>query len=196
MSSRCKELAAMHEENSVANKRLNGVFDLAQSVKAYREGYITFSAMASNEEVILNAPHQPHPNSLEAFGHVLQDIKHAIIHSRRDWDKHEPKMWSRASGISDQELVDFTLEKDLVVVRSAPVSYGTIILGKIRIPAINDDEGEGFIHVRIHDPPNRGTEDVKFHSIFTDEGNKNADGQATTWRAVQTKDTPLEFFNE
>ncbi|KAJ4476967.1 hypothetical protein C8J55DRAFT_94171 [Lentinula edodes] len=155
-----------------------------------------FIAMASNEEVILNAPHQPHPNSLEAFGHVLQDIKHAIIHSRRDWDKHEPKMWSRASGISDQELVDFTLEKDLVVVRSAPVSYGTIILGKIRIPAINDEEGEGFIHVRIHDPPNRGTEDVKFHSIYTDEGNKNADGQATTWCAVQTKDTPLEFFNE
>lgn len=154
---------------------------------------------ASNEEVILNAPHQPHPNSLEAFGHVLHDIKHAIIHSRRDWDKHEPKMWSRASGISDQELVDFTLEvrlkaqrlmsllivpadctiylqKDLVVVRSAPVSYGTVILGKIRIPAIDDDEGEGFIHVRcvatsekmlhmyyakhidglrIHDPPNR-----------------------------------------
>ncbi|KAJ3778655.1 hypothetical protein FB446DRAFT_761627 [Lentinula raphanica] len=150
--------------------------------------------MASSEEVILNDPHRPHPNAIEAFGHVLPEIKHAIVHSRRDWDKHEPKMWSRASGISDQELVNFTLENDLVLVRSAPVSYGTIILGKIRIPAINDDEGEGFIHVRIHDPPNWGTEDVHLH--FTDEGNKNADGQATTWRAVQSKDTPLEFFNE
>ncbi|KIK67188.1 hypothetical protein GYMLUDRAFT_37253 [Collybiopsis luxurians FD-317 M1] len=152
--------------------------------------------MASSEEVILNEPHAPHPNSLQAFGHVLHDIKHAIVHSRRDWDKHEPRMWSRAAGISDEALVGFTLEEDLVTVRSAAVSYGTIILGKIRIPAINDDEGGGFIHVRIHDPPNRGTEDVKFHSIFTDEGNKNADGQPTTWRAIQTKDTPLEFFNE
>ena len=32
--------------------------------------------------------------------------------------------------------------------RSAPTTYGTIILGKIRIPAVKDDEGEGFIHVR------------------------------------------------
>ncbi|KAF9070128.1 hypothetical protein BDP27DRAFT_1324344 [Rhodocollybia butyracea] len=152
--------------------------------------------MASSEEVFLNEPHPPHPNALEAFGHVLQTIKHNIIHSRHDWDKHEPKMWSRAAGVSDAELVDFKLEKDLITVRSAAVSYGTIILGKIRIPAINDEEGEGFIHVRIHDPPNRGAEEVTFHSIFTDEGNKNADGQAQTWRAIQTKDTPLEFFNE
>jgi hypothetical protein len=105
-------------------------------------------------------------------------------------------MWSRAAGISDEKLVGFTLKDDLVIVRSASVSYGTIILGKIRIPAINDAEGEGYIHVRIHDPPNRGNEDVKFHSIFTDEGKKNADGHPTTWRAVQTKETPLEFFNE
>ncbi|KAF5393423.1 hypothetical protein D9757_000773 [Collybiopsis confluens] len=152
--------------------------------------------MASSEEINLNEPHAPHPNSLEAFGRVINDIKKSVYLSRKDWDKHEPKMWARAAGISDKELVDFTLENDLIVVRSAAVSYGTIILGKIRIPAINDSEGEGYIHVRIHDPPNRGTEDVKFHSIFTDEGNKTADGQPTTWRAVQTKDTPLEFFNE
>lgn len=99
-----------------------------------------------------------------------------------------------------------------MLVRSAPTSYGTIILGKIRLPAINDDQGEGYIHVRyvhllfsvllrlirrsIHDPPGGSTDDVIFHSLFTDEGNKNADGQATTWRAIQTKDTVLEFFNE
>jgi hypothetical protein len=86
-------------------------------------------------------------------------------------------MWKRAAGVSDHELANFTLEKDLVLVRSAPTSYGTIILGKIRIPAINDGLGEGFVHVRsasdsimssmaqspfsfdsdrrIHDPPNR-----------------------------------------
>lgn len=42
----------------------------------------------------------------------------------------------------------------------------------------------------------KGEADVKFHSIFTDEGRSGKDDQPTTWRAVQTKDTPLEFFNE
>ncbi|VDC07720.1 unnamed protein product [Peniophora sp. CBMAI 1063] len=152
--------------------------------------------MADSSEVVLNAPHAPHPNAIEAFGVVLSKIKHEILKSRRDWDKHEPKMWSRAAGLSDEQLVDFSLEKDLVEVRSGPTSYGTIVLGKIRIPAVNDDLGEGFIHVRIHDPPNRGDEDVVFHSLFTDEGHKDAYGHPTTWQAIQTADTPLEFFNE
>lgn len=71
----------------------------------------------------------------------------------------------------------------------------------------------------IHDPPNRvkiillvalikkkssslsflnlqGTDDVMFHSILTEEGNRNENGQPTTWRAIQNEDTPLQFFNE
>lgn len=60
-------------------------------------------------------------------------------------------MWSRAAGLSDEELVGFDIEKDLVQIRSGATSYGTIIFGKIRIPAINDDEGEGFVHVRFVD---------------------------------------------
>jgi len=68
-------------------------------------------------------------------------------------------MWSRAAHLSDAELTSF--KDDLI--RSAPTSYGVIILGKIRIPAINVEKGEGFGHVRIHDPPNRGDEDVRFH---------------------------------
>jgi len=103
-------------------------------------------------------------------------------------------MWSRAHGLSDHQLTHFELEKDLVEVRAGLTTYGTILLGKLRIPAVKDSEGEGFIHIRIHDPPNRGTQDVIFHSIFTDEGNK--DGHPKTWRAIQTRDKPLEFFNE
>ncbi|KAI0321175.1 hypothetical protein OF83DRAFT_1051701, partial [Amylostereum chailletii] len=151
---------------------------------------------ASTEDVSFNAPHAPHPNALEAFATVLPTIKSEIVKSRHDWDKHEPKMWSRAAGISDDHLVAFDLDRDLVQVSSGPTTYGTIILGKVRIPAVNDDLGEGFIHVRIHDPPNRGTADVTFHSLFTDEGNKDADGHPTTWQAIQTSDTPLVFFNE
>ena len=103
---------------------------------------------ASEEQLSFNAPHRPAENAFEAFSAVLHKIKHEIVKSRRDWDEHEPKMWSRARHLSDHDLTGFDLQKDLVLVSSAISSYGTIILGKIRIPAINDDQGEGFIHVR------------------------------------------------
>ncbi|KAF8348346.1 hypothetical protein F5887DRAFT_643089 [Amanita rubescens] len=152
--------------------------------------------MATAEILDFNNPHTPRENAIEAFNVVLHVIKSEVIKSRHHWNKHEPRMWSRAASLTDHELTDFTIKNDLVLVRSAATSYGTIILGKIRIPAVNDDEGEGFIHVRIHDPPNKGDEDVRFHSLFTDEGNRDVDGHPTTWRAIQTSGTPLEFFNE
>ncbi|KIY44442.1 hypothetical protein FISHEDRAFT_67543 [Fistulina hepatica ATCC 64428] len=147
--------------------------------------------VASEETVEFTPPHPPKEKALEAFSVILPTIKHEIIKSRHQWDHHEPRMWSRARGISDAHLTAFDLE-DLVLVRAGLTSYGTILLGKIRIPAIEN----GYIHVRVHDPPNRGEEDVIFHSLWTDEGNLNSDGQPTTWNAIQTEDTPLEFFNE
>ncbi|KAI1794140.1 hypothetical protein LXA43DRAFT_971400 [Ganoderma leucocontextum] len=152
--------------------------------------------MASEEQINLNAPHAPTEKALEAFTIVEHTIKAEIVKSRHDWNKHEPLMWSRTEGLSDHELIAFTIRDDLVEIRSAPTSYGTIILGKIRLPAVNDAEGDGYMHVRIHDPPNRGVQDVLFHSLWTDEGNRDADGHPTTWRAIQKRDTPLEFFNE
>ncbi|TEB37392.1 hypothetical protein FA13DRAFT_1726476 [Coprinellus micaceus] len=152
--------------------------------------------MASEEQLNFNEAHKPNDNGVEAFNVILPTIKGEILKSRTHWDLHEPKMWSRAQGISDKALVTFTIEEDLVAVRNAATSYGTILLGKIRLPAVNDEEGEGYVHVRIHDPPNRGREDVIFHSLFTDEGNRDEDGRPTTWRAIQTADYPLEFFNE
>lgn len=103
---------------------------------------------ASEEQLDFNKPHSPAKNALEVFSTVVAKIKHEMIKSRHDWDKHEPKMWSRAAHLSDHDLTHFNLNEDLVLVSSALSSYGTIILGKIRIPAINDDQGEGFIHVR------------------------------------------------
>ena len=186
---------------------------------------------ASAEQVDLNPPHPPHENAIEAFISVEHTIKTEILKSRHHWEKHEPRMWSRAEGIPDHELVTFTIHKDLVEIRSGVTSYGTIILGKIRLPAVNDAEGEGYIHVRYaviaHSSPPivlklyigftilptgyascfptsrlssntfvQGVEDVLFHSLWTDEGNRDADGHPTTWRAIQNRDTPLEFFNE
>jgi len=152
--------------------------------------------MADSEQLAFNEPHAPHANAIEAFNAVLPTIKAEIIKSRHHWDQHEPRMWSRASGITDHDLTDFKVEESLVEVRSAPTSYGTVILGKIKLRAIKDEEGEGFIHVRIHDPPNRGTSDVIFHSLFTDEIRSQKGSPPTAYRAIQTADKALEFFNE
>jgi hypothetical protein len=146
--------------------------------------------------VDLNPPHRPHPNAIEAFNSLLHTIKTEIVKSRQHWDMHEPRMYARAASLSDHKLTTFTIEEDLVEVRSASTSYGTIIFGKLRIPLVKDDEGEGFIHIRIHDPPNRGTEDVRFHSLFTEEIRKDEETPPTGYRAIQTRDKPLEFFNE
>ncbi|KAF5370715.1 hypothetical protein D9758_001897 [Tetrapyrgos nigripes] len=151
--------------------------------------------MATVDEVNLNEPHSPAENAIEAFEQVQSSIKQDILRSRKEWDAHEPQMWNRAQDISDQDLVKFTIKDDLVLVRSGATSYGTIIFGKIRLPAVKDSEGEGYVHVRIHDPPNRGTEDIMFHSLFHYEGDRDEDGHPKTWRAVHTKDTPLEFFH-
>ncbi|KIO20116.1 hypothetical protein M407DRAFT_245951 [Tulasnella calospora MUT 4182] len=151
--------------------------------------------MASEEQISFNEPHKPHPNSIEAFTIVSSDIVKAITRSRKDWDGHEPRMWSRASGISDDQLIDdIDLERDLVLVRSGETTYGVILLGKIKV-GTNDNE-DGFIHVRIHHPAGTGAKNWTFHSIWTDEGNRGVDGKASTYNAIQWLDTPLEFFNE
>ncbi|EEB97629.1 hypothetical protein MPER_03017 [Moniliophthora perniciosa FA553] len=66
--------------------------------------------MATIDTIELNEPHPPKENAIEAFEKVLDDIKKAIIESRRHWDKHEPRMWSRAQDLSDAELVNFKLQ--------------------------------------------------------------------------------------
>jgi hypothetical protein len=70
-----------------------------------------------------NEPHPPAENAIEAFNVVLPTIKSEIVKSRRHWDLHEPKMWSRAQKLSDKELVDFTIENDLVEVRALKSSF-------------------------------------------------------------------------
>lgn len=74
-------------------------------------------------------------------------------------------MWARASSLSDDQLTSFVIQDDLVETRAGSTSYGTIgefysnsidrphldycpVFGRIRIPELKDEEGEGFIHVR------------------------------------------------
>jgi len=124
--------------------RMGKLHRCARNLSRYSDAWLK----ASEEQLNFNAPHPPAKNALEAFSVVVSIIKKEIIASRGTWNKHEPLMWSRASELSDRELTSFSLDKDLVLVSSAATTYGTIILGKIRIPGINDDQGEGFVHVR------------------------------------------------
>src|SRR6266545_7468912 len=81
-----------------------------------------YPTLASAEQLNFNAPHPPNENAIEAFNLILPTIKSEILKSRSHWDKHEPRMWSRARGISDRELTDFTIEKDLVLVSRGALS--------------------------------------------------------------------------
>jgi len=56
-------------------------------------------------------------------------------------------MWARAARLSDDELTSFSRD-DLVLVRNGQASYGHIIFGKLRLPAVHDALGEGYIHIR------------------------------------------------
>ncbi|GAA5852308.1 hypothetical protein JCM8547_006731 [Rhodosporidiobolus lusitaniae] len=147
--------------------------------------------MATTSTVELNAPHPPHANSIRGFATVEEELKRELVKLRHHWDQHEPKMFVRAKDVSDEELTSWELEKDLEQVRSASTAYGAVIFGKLRIPAIVD----GYIHVRIHDTPGEAQENVRFHSIYTGEI-RNDEGKVVDWQAIQTKETPLEFFNE
>ena len=42
----------------------------------------------------------------------------------------------------------------------------------------------------------QGSEDVRFHSIFTEEIRKDEETLPVGYCAIQTLDKPLEFFNE
>lgn len=144
--------------------------------------------------------HSPHPVALDAFNQGLpvppldqpttvvlthhscavnHTIKHELIKLRHHWNKHEPRMFDRVKHLSDDVLTGWDLERDLVTVRSGPIAYGVILLGKasdtclfscpavcirlcpnplychassdsqIRIPGVQDARGEGFVHVRL-----------------------------------------------
>ncbi|GAA6035674.1 hypothetical protein JCM8097_004964 [Rhodosporidiobolus ruineniae] len=152
--------------------------------------------MATASTVELNAPHRPLANSIRAFSAVEDELKRELIKLRHHWDQHEARMFSRAEGVSDTALTQWKLDEDLVSVRAASTAYGSIILSKLRLPALSD----GYIHVRIHDSPGAGQENVKFHSIWTNEVREEkkgeGEGRVVEWEAIQTAETPLEFFNE
>ncbi|GAA5841035.1 hypothetical protein JCM11251_006790 [Rhodosporidiobolus azoricus] len=136
-------------------------------------------------------PHPPREDALRAFLKVEVDIKKELVRLRLHWDKHEPRMFSRAKNITDEELTSWDLANDLEEVRSASTAYGHIIFGKLRIPSIVD----AYLHVRIHHTPGAGQDNVKLHSVLTNEV-KDSKGNIIGFDAFQPKSARLDFFNE
>ena len=54
-------------------------------------------------------------------------------------------MFRRADGLSDKELADFDIEKDLVLVRSGATAYGTIVFGKMLVSMIRTRQLPGKV---------------------------------------------------
>lgn len=91
--------------------------------------------------------------------------------------------------LDDHELAGFGAE-DFVKVRVAISAYGIHLVGKVRIPAM-PDSGPAYIHFRVFVAG--GDEPAKLHCIHTEE--KDEAGGGKTYRAIFTKEDPLEWFD-
>ncbi|KAI0484743.1 hypothetical protein GGR56DRAFT_615220 [Xylariaceae sp. FL0804] len=145
--------------------------------------------MATAETVDLSPPHAPKEESLKAFGQFEAELKKNLLHLKHTYLKHEPEYFAAVQDLSDADLTAFSAS-DLNVVRTAMSAYGLHLFGKVRIPAM-PDSGPAYVHFRAFvaggdDPP-------KLHSIHTEEREEPDGGK--TFRAIFTKDDPLEWFD-
>jgi hypothetical protein len=146
--------------------------------------------MATASTVSLGDPHKPGPDSLKAFEVVESELKKELVRIRRDHNRHESEYFAAVDHLGDTELTGFQAN-DFVLVRVATSAYGTHLLAKLRIPAMPED-GPAYVHCRIFVTGN-DDEPAKLHSFHTEE--KGEDGQDKTYRAIFTKDDPLEWFD-
>lgn len=172
---------------------------------------------ATAETVKLGPTHEPKEESIKAFKEIEHSLKKQLVHLRHEHDsmpvlsrlfppkppdqvshlpltgsntnpEHEPEYFAAVAHLSDAELASFT-EADLTAVRVGTSAYGIHVFGKVRLPAM-PESGPAFIHIRMYSP---GTGDeAKLHCIHTEE---KEEGGKVRFRAVFTKDDPLEWFD-
>ncbi|KAF4867549.1 hypothetical protein CGCSCA1_v013287 [Colletotrichum siamense] len=138
----------------------------------------------------LGPVHEPKEESIKVFKDIEHELKKELLHTRREYQKHEREYFQAVEELDDDQLAGFS-SKDLVAVRVAVSAYGVHLFGKIRIPAMSDS-GPAYIHFRAFDVPG-GDEPAKLHSIHTEE-KEHSDGDKT-YRAIFTKNDPLEWFD-
>ncbi|KAJ9157288.1 hypothetical protein NKR23_g129 [Pleurostoma richardsiae] len=146
--------------------------------------------MATAETIDLGPEHEPKEESIKAFKEIEHELKKELVHLRHDHDKHEKEYFEAVSHLSDHDLAAFS-DADFVAVRVAVTAYGLHLLGKLRIPAC-PDTGPAYVHFRIFEPVG-GEEPARLHSIHTEEAPDESGG--TKYRAIFTRDDPLEWFD-
>ncbi|KAL2128510.1 hypothetical protein VTI74DRAFT_9096 [Chaetomium olivicolor] len=145
--------------------------------------------MATADTVKLGDPHEPKEESIKVFKQIEHDLKRTLVRLRHESNKHEPEYFAAVEHLSDAQLTGFGSD-DLHQVRVAVSAYGLHLFGKVRIPAL-PEEGPAYIHFRAF---TGGPEDqATLHSIHT-EDKEGPDG-GHTFRAIFTKDDPLEWFD-
>ncbi|KAL1838654.1 hypothetical protein VTJ49DRAFT_2433 [Mycothermus thermophilus] len=103
--------------------------------------------------------------------------------------EHERAFFAAAEHLNDTQLASFSVD-DLQQVRVGRSAYGLHLFGKVRIPALSD-EGPAFIHFRAF---TRGPDDpATLHTIHTED--KEVTGGGHSYRAIFTKEDPLEWFD-
>jgi hypothetical protein len=150
--------------------------------------------MATADTAPLSDPHSPKEASIMAFGEFEAELRRLIIHERHDKAKHDLPYFAAAEGVSDHDLATFSVS-DWVLVRHAPVAYGHILFGKLRVPALAAAGNPNcYIHFRAFEPE-ASTEEAKaeVHSIHT-ERLEQPNG-SFHYRALFTEEDPLEWFD-
>ncbi|KAI9864929.1 MAG: hypothetical protein M1813_002700 [Trichoglossum hirsutum] len=162
--------------------------------------------MATAETVELGPPHEPTEASISTFKHVLPDVKKTLVHLRHTHNstlykhpsyqscsidiviEHESEYFAAVASLSDNDLVALD-EDDLVLVRVGTSAYGLHLFGKVRLP-----KSDGcYFHVRMFVSGESENRVIKLHSIYN--GEKVLPDGTKTFRAILSKDDPLEWFD-
>ncbi|KAI1467464.1 uncharacterized protein F4812DRAFT_459570 [Daldinia caldariorum] len=152
---------------------------------------------ATAETVELGPPHPPKEESLKVFSEIEHELKKTLLHMKHTYQKHEPEYFAPVQPLSDAALTAFS-SADLTSVRVGASAYGLHLFGKLRLPAM-PDSGPAYVHFRAfvggngdgHHAPGVAT----LHSIHTEDREEPDGGGGHTYRAVFTKDDPLEWFD-
>ncbi|KAK7970215.1 hypothetical protein PG996_001351 [Apiospora saccharicola] len=147
--------------------------------------------MATADTAKLGEAHAPKEASRSAFLEFENDLKHLLIHERKDKAKHELPYFEAIAHLSNEDLTAFTVD-DFVSVRHAEVAYGHILFGKLRIPAM-PETGPCYIHFRAFEPGPEEGKTAEVHSLHTIRAELPDGG--FSYKAVFAKDDPLEWFD-
>lgn len=98
--------------------------------------------MADATSLELTPAHVPSAKAVSAFEKLSSRISQELVRSRKHWDAHEPRMYSRVADIPDAQFAQLG---DLVAVRAGQTAYGTIVSLTQRITLTKPWEYEPLI---------------------------------------------------